>query len=198
MPRFLFLSVLLHLFLLWPGDFLAPGSAAEPLRVTLVQSPEQRQASAASPARREGSPPAAVREPEPDPSRMGETEPALPPAGEASDAHEAEEVNESAAQVAASAQAREAYRQRLRALIEELKQYPMGARLLGQEGTVTLEVAINRQGEVVSVELVEGSGSPHLDRAARTALESLHRAPPFPPGWPAQLAFNVPLAYRLR
>lgn len=196
MPRFLFLSVLLHLFLLWPGDFLAPGSVAEPLRVILVQSSEEMQEASAPPDR-----PAAhsqrpgLREPEPSPSRMAEAPSTLAPADEVLNAGDAEEAGETAV---ASAQAQEAYRQRLRALIEGLKQYPMGARLLGQEGIVMLEVAINREGEVLSVELVKGSGSPHLDRAARTALESLHRAPPFPPGWPAQLAFNVPLAYSLR
>lgn len=55
--------------------------------------------------------------------------------------------------------------------------YPEAARRHGQQGTVELEVAVEKTGEVSSARIVTSSGVPALDEAARLAL-SLSRFEP--------------------
>jgi protein TonB len=45
--------------------------------------------------------------------------------------------------------------------------YPEAARRLGAQGTVLLRLSVGADGAVASVEVVQGSGFPVLDRAAR-------------------------------
>lgn len=60
--------------------------------------------------------------------------------------------------------------------IERAKYYPALARSQGIQGTVQLRFLIDPDGEARRVEVVEGSGSTLLDRAA---VEIVHRAGPF-------------------
>ncbi|GIX21961.1 MAG: cell envelope biogenesis protein TonB [Gammaproteobacteria bacterium] len=56
--------------------------------------------------------------------------------------------------------------------------YPEEARRRGLEGTLILEVELDRDGSIVEVNLLQSSGSPVLDEAARRIV---HLAAPYPP-----------------
>ncbi|MBA7581872.1 hypothetical protein ES708_23785 [subsurface metagenome] len=55
--------------------------------------------------------------------------------------------------------------------------YPLGARRRGEEGTVLLEIRVDRRGRVLEVEVIESSGYPLLDRSAEKALERTRFSP---------------------
>jgi periplasmic protein TonB len=48
--------------------------------------------------------------------------------------------------------------------------YPLGSRLRGEEGVVTLAVAVTASGDVEAVQVEQSSGYPTLDQAAITAV----------------------------
>jgi protein TonB len=75
--------------------------------------------------------------------------------------------------------------------------YPETARRRGQEGTVLLRFTAARDGHVLEVNLVRGSGSDVLDQAAQTLLREA-RLPPFPEDMPMpRQSVMVPIRYRL-
>jgi len=75
--------------------------------------------------------------------------------------------------------------------------YPNMARRLGQEGTVVLQVTIDREGHVLDAVLAQGSGFGTLDQAAM-ALVTGARLPPFPPGMKLdRQSVKLPIHYRL-
>lgn len=97
-----------------------------------------------------------------------------------------------------STQATDDYIVRLRAWLARHKQYPRSARQAGQQGTVKLYLAINRQGQVLEHRIVKSSGTPALDEAANRMLA---RALPLP-AMPAasrqnRLELVIPIVFTL-
>lgn len=90
------------------------------------------------------------------------------------------------------------YAQELYRKLAREKSYPSAARRAGLEGEVVVEVRIDSEGEILSVDLHESSGHGSLDRAALEAVRSLKRFP----APPSALAWNkkrlqIPIRYRL-
>ena len=74
--------------------------------------------------------------------------------------------------------------------------YPKEASQTNEGGNVKAHIVIAPDGQVISIEVVQGSGSSVLDAAAVAVFRSAH-LPPFPPGTPAQPAdVVVTLHYR--
>jgi protein TonB len=74
--------------------------------------------------------------------------------------------------------------------------YPKEASLNNEGGAVKVHIVIASDGEVMSIEVVQGSGLSVLDAAAVAVFRDAH-LPPFPPGTPAQPAdVVVTLHYR--
>jgi len=94
--------------------------------------------------------------------------------------------------------ARAGYEQVLAAWIERQKYYPLLARRRGLEGTISLRIALRRDGSVASSRLVLTSEHDELDDAA---LDIIRRATPFPPV-PESIGgttfeFTVPIRFKL-
>lgn len=90
------------------------------------------------------------------------------------------------------------YLTRLRSWLERHKRYPEQARMLRTQGVATLWFRMARDGTVLAWRIDRGSGSPLLDEAVRTMIES---ASPLP-ALPAEVAggtleLRVPVAFRL-
>jgi TonB family protein len=75
--------------------------------------------------------------------------------------------------------------------------YPTKARVLGIEGTVRLLVTIDPQGNPVSVEIHEESGSYRLDEAARRAVRNWKFVPAKDNGQPVRSKTIVPVTFSL-
>lgn len=88
--------------------------------------------------------------------------------------------------------ARAAWQRGLLAHIERQKRAPAGAE---RSADVVVNFSIDRQGRLIAVEIVKGSGDARYDRAA---LEMVHRADPMPPPPPNQekLSFRIPISFR--
>lgn len=92
---------------------------------------------------------------------------------------------------------RDAYANKVRALLERHKEYPRRARVQYIEGQVVLRITVAHDGEVRSVAVAEGSGYRVLDQAAE---EMARKASPLPA--PEELDSGtidlvVPVSYRL-
>lgn len=74
--------------------------------------------------------------------------------------------------------------------------YPKEASQTNEGGNVKVHIVIAPDGQVTTIEVVQGSGSSALDRAAIAVFRNA-RLPPFPPGTPTQPAdVLVTLHYR--
>ena len=90
-----------------------------------------------------------------------------------------------------------AWRGALAAWVQSRKRYPDEARREGIEGQVAVRFTIGRDGQVLVAEIVRGSGSELLDRAA-LAMFGGGRAPPFPADMAQpQVTTTVTVRYRL-
>lgn len=85
----------------------------------------------------------------------------------------------------------------LRARIEELKRYPMFAKLRRLEGRVVVEAEVCETGEIVRLQVAESSGHPRLDDEA---LRVVRQSSPLPLrhqlGQPSVM-IRVPITYKL-
>lgn len=101
------------------------------------------------------------------------------------------------AQPAQDSEAQKRWYAGLRAKLAELKQYPLVARRLGQEGVVVLEALVQPDGRT-EVMLKRGSGHAALDRAALRLFEEAAAAmrTTLKPEQPSRL--EIPVAYLLR
>jgi len=91
----------------------------------------------------------------------------------------------------------EAWKKKIVILLESKREFPPKA--TGQSGTAKVKFVIDRQGKLLSRELVESAGSELLDAAA---LGMVERAEPFPEP-PAEvsadrLIFTVPVMFQWR
>lgn len=84
--------------------------------------------------------------------------------------------------------------------VRERVSYPERAERLGQEGTVVVDVAVGRDGAVVSTAVSTSSGFSVLDQAAERAFNGLKQLPPLPenlsPGQ-TSISFAVPITFRV-
>jgi periplasmic protein TonB len=81
--------------------------------------------------------------------------------------------------------------------MQELKRYPMEARLERAEGNVVLKAVLRSNGSLEAVEVFQSSGHQSLDRAA---VELLNLAAPFHfprPLEKPQMTVKIPMSYRL-
>jgi protein TonB len=78
--------------------------------------------------------------------------------------------------------------------VERRKEYPYIARKRGQEGVVTVSVALSAGGELDDLKIVQSSGFSQLDDAAMAAIR---RACPFYHGLGRGVRMMVPIDYRL-
>jgi protein TonB len=69
---------------------------------------------------------------------------------------------------------------RIRSKINRAKSYPRAERVAGVTGTVTLRLTISRDGQIVGLSVVQGSGSDALDAAAVAAVRRAGRLPNAP------------------
>jgi protein TonB len=77
------------------------------------------------------------------------------------------------------------------------RSYPASARRRGQQGRATVRFTVARDGKVLDVELVRGTGSESLDDAARTLFQAAS-LPPFPSTMPQQrVTVTVQISYQL-
>jgi periplasmic protein TonB len=81
--------------------------------------------------------------------------------------------------------------------VEELKRYPVSARVDRAEGKVVVKAVINEDGNLGEVEVFQSSGYSTLDKAA---VETMRQAAPFhlphPLGQP-RMTIKIPMSYRL-
>jgi protein TonB len=83
--------------------------------------------------------------------------------------------------------------------LQRYKSYPSGARARNEQGVVILAFTVDRDGHVLSRQIVTGSGYPDLDAEVLTMLERAQPLPAFPASMTqAQQDFSVPIRFSLR
>jgi protein TonB len=83
--------------------------------------------------------------------------------------------------------------------LQRFKSYPSGARARNEQGVVMLAFTVDRDGHVLSRQIVTGSGYPDLDAEVLTMLERAQPLPAFPASMTqAQQDFAVPIRFSLR
>lgn len=98
---------------------------------------------------------------------------------------------------AAPAEVSAGWRNALAAWLQEHRSYPEDARRRAEEGTVFVRFTVGRDGQVLTVTLVRGSGSAVLDEAAQAMVRGGH-LPAFTADMTqAQTTVTVPIRYRL-
>ncbi len=90
---------------------------------------------------------------------------------------------------------RDAYLALLRARIEQNRTYPSAARRRREEGMATLKITIDGQGRLSQAQVIIGSGSFHLDRAAKRMVE---KSGPFPSPPTGPFTTTIPIVFALR
>lgn len=98
-----------------------------------------------------------------------------------------------------STEVRDNYYAELAGWLERYKRYPRRARKRRQQGVVEVTFVINRQGQLLSQQVVGSSGYRLLDREASEMLERASPMPPIPAELRyVQLSITVPIAFYLR
>ena len=90
----------------------------------------------------------------------------------------------------------DAYFDRLYRRISSCKAYPSRAKRFGIEGEVAVVFRIDGMGNIVETQLLKGSGSTILDRAAREIFEQIGTFEK-PPSGVVQRRFEVTIEYYL-
>ncbi|MEM1088841.1 MAG: TonB family protein [Pseudomonadota bacterium] len=86
----------------------------------------------------------------------------------------------------------------IRQQLARYQAYPASARRRGLEGAATVRFVITRSGRLVDSELMESSGSRHLDQAALKLVSDAAPYPPLPAAVSAaRLEVKIPIEYRL-
>jgi protein TonB len=167
-------------------------SDAEIIEQPIVEEQSKPKPKPAKKAKREQAAQQPKKEPEPDEERVEQTTapPTTPSQVATAPAPGAQSMAPSTAQVT--------WEGAVIAQLERHKRYPRAAQRRNQEGVPSIVIAINRQGEVLSVRLSHSSGFAMLDEEA-TALPG--RASPLPAPPPDMagdpLEFTVPVQFFL-
>jgi protein TonB len=83
--------------------------------------------------------------------------------------------------------------------LQRFKNYPSGARARNEQGVVMLTFTVNRDGHVLSRQIVTGSGHPDLDAEVLTMIDRAQPLPAFPASMAqAKQDFTVPIRFSLR
>ena len=83
--------------------------------------------------------------------------------------------------------------------LQRFKSYPGGARARNEQGVVMLTFTVDRDGHVLSRQIVTGSGYADLDAEVLTMIERAQPLPAFPASMTqAQQDFTVPIRFSLR
>jgi protein TonB len=83
--------------------------------------------------------------------------------------------------------------------LQRFKSYPGGARARNEQGVVMLTFTVDRDGHVLSRQIVTGSGHPDLDAEVLTMIDRAQPLPAFPASMTqAQQDFTVPIRFSLR
>jgi periplasmic protein TonB len=83
--------------------------------------------------------------------------------------------------------------------LQRYKSYPSGARARNEQGVATLAFTVDRDGHVLSRQIVTSSGHPDLDAEVLTMIERAQPLPAFPASMTqAQQDFTVPIRFSLR
>jgi protein TonB len=91
------------------------------------------------------------------------------------------------------------YQAQVQAHLQRFRSYPEAARSRGITGVATVRFALGRNGQILSVSLVRGSGASVLDEAALAVVRSASPFPPFPAGLGrARMDFATPMRFDLR
>ncbi len=75
--------------------------------------------------------------------------------------------------------------------------YPLLSTELGEQGLVLLRMHISAEGLVEAVEVLQTSGYPRLDRAARSAIAKWRFTPAVENGQPVELSQDLPVRFEL-
>jgi protein TonB len=87
------------------------------------------------------------------------------------------------------------YASLLAAWLDRHKEYPERARRKHQQGVVLCEFAIDRQGQVLSYRILQGSGYELLDEEASELMTRANPVPPPPAGM--DQTYVVPIVFAL-
>ncbi|UCD05502.1 MAG: energy transducer TonB [candidate division WOR-3 bacterium] len=90
-------------------------------------------------------------------------------------------------------------------LIDEMPQlqhlpqpeYPIGARVRGDEGRTIIKVLVDKNGEIISAEILKSSGYMELDQAAIKAARNARFKPAKYKGYPVRVYVSLPYTFRL-
>lgn len=94
--------------------------------------------------------------------------------------------------------ARNAYAQKIRAILEREKRYPRRAQMRGRQGVVYAVFTVDRTGRISNARIQRGSGVRSLDRETMALLDRAH-LPPMPADIRSnKLTFTVPISFALR
>lgn len=85
-----------------------------------------------------------------------------------------------------------------RLLSSPAPRYPRDAQRRGIAGTVLLRIHVGADGAPQQVDLVQGSGSRELDRAASEGVRRWRFAPAMRNGQPVEASVQVPIAFNLK
>jgi protein TonB len=172
--------------------FEPPTEPEEPAMAALEPPPIDQ----ATPDTRSGR--SSLRDPVPQPRVKpgSEVESASPPAQAPGETAAADPAQPSADNEPSSA-AQSAYYRLLLAQIKRSKRYPDDARREGKEGTVYLQIVVQRIGRIRSYDIVKSSGFQELDDAAvQTLVRANEHLPPFPDEITDQeLRFGLPIRF---
>jgi TonB family protein len=90
------------------------------------------------------------------------------------------------------------YIERVLLLLNEHKRYPQRARFLRQEGTVELQIKINKNGEILNIEVLKSTPYEILVNSAVSLVKSIGRFPEIPSEFQVeQLNIHAPIYYKL-
>jgi|GEM_PF-1147202 len=123
------------------------------------------------------------------------TEP-LPEENEDRNMHDAETAAPASAQASADA-FRQGVSGSVRMKSEIRPYYPLGARLRGEEGAVTLRVWVNDSGRARRCEVVRSSGYPALDQSAVDAARRARYVSTQPGAWRAETETTLTFRFKL-
>jgi periplasmic protein TonB len=96
---------------------------------------------------------------------------------------------------AAPGDQRDTYLALIRARIEQNRTYPAAARRRRDEGMAVMKITIDGQGRLADNQVITGSGSFHLDRAAKRMVE---KSAPFPLPPVAPFTTTIPIVFAFR
>jgi periplasmic protein TonB len=83
--------------------------------------------------------------------------------------------------------------------LQQYKRYPSDAQSRGEQGVVQISFTVDRNGHVLSREILRSSGHRELDNEVMSMIERAQPLPPFPASMPqAKLDLTVPIRFSLQ